>query len=154
MKVKDIMIEKVITANPNASVKDVMEIFVEKKIGGLPICDADGTLLGVVSDGDIIRTIKPIDRKIYDFLFYMECIEERDLQRRLDDIAETPIIQIGKKKGIVTVCPDDSIESVVNKLSKHHFKKLPVIDEKNQVVGIISRGDVLRKIQASILKKL
>ena len=148
------MIENVISIGPNASVKDVMEIFVAKKIGGLPICESDGTLLGVVSDGDIIRTIKPIDRKIYDFLFFMEYVEERDLQRRLDDLAETSIIQIAKKKGIVTVFQDDTIESVVTKLSKHHFKKLPVIDDNNRVVGIISRGDVLRKIQASILKKL
>lgn len=154
MKVKDIMIENVITASPNASVKEVMEIFVAKKIGGLPICDNDGTLLGVISDGDIIRTIKPIDRKIYDFLFYMEYVEERDLQRRLDDLAETSIIQIAKRRGIVTVLSDDSIESVVTKLSKHHFKKLPVVDENNRVIGIISRGDVLRKIQASILNKL
>ena len=75
------MIENVISVSPDASVKDVMEIFVAEKIGGLPICDSDGTLLGVVSDGDIIRTINPIDRKIYDFLFYMEYVEERDLQR-------------------------------------------------------------------------
>ncbi|MFO1445612.1 CBS domain-containing protein [Bacillus sp. Bva_UNVM-123] len=154
MKVKEFMLENVIKASPNSTIKEVMEIFVVRKIGGLPICDSDGTLLGVVSDGDILRAIKPIDRKIYSFLFYMEYLEARDLKERLEDITETAIINIAKKKGIVTVSPDDDIESVVTLLSKHHFKKLPVIDENNRVIGVISRGDVLRKIQASILNKL
>jgi len=154
MKVKDFMIETVVKAGPNTTIKEVMEIFVIRKIGGLPICDNDGTLLGMVSDGDILRAIKPIDRKIYDFLYYMQCTEAQDVQGRIEDITGAPIIKIAKKKGIITLSPDDDIDHVVNLLSKHHFKKLPVIDENSRVVGVISRGDVLRKIQASILNKL
>ena len=154
MKVKDFMIETVVKASPDATIKEVMEIFVIRKIGGLPICERDGTLLGMVSDGDILRAIKPIDRRLYDFLYYMQYTESQDVQGRIEEITEAPIINIAKKKGLITVSPNDDIDHVVNLLSKHHFKKLPVLDEKNRVIGVISRGDVLRKIQASILSKL
>ncbi|MFE8697881.1 CBS domain-containing protein [Cytobacillus sp. FJAT-53684] len=154
MKVKEFMIEDVIIAHPNDSIKAVMTIFVERKVGGLPICDDDGYLLGMVSDGDILRSIKPIERRIYDFVFYMDYLGEENLQSRLSDLSEKEIIKIAKTKGIITVSPEDEIEHAVTLLSKHHFKKLPVVDQKNRVVGVISRGDVIRKIQRSLLKEM
>ena len=154
MKVKEFMIEDVIIAHPNDSIKAVMTIFVEQKVGGLPICDDDGYLLGMVSDGDILRSIKPIERRIYDFVFYMDYLGEENLQSRLSDLSEKEIIKIAKTKGIITVSPEDEIEHAVTLLSKHHFKKLPVVDQKNRVVGVISRGDVIRKIQRSLLKEM
>jgi CBS-domain-containing membrane protein len=62
-------------------------------------------------------------------------------------------MDIARTKGIVTVTPEDEMKNVVQLLSKHHFKKLPVIDENHRVVGVISRGDVIRNIQSTILKE-
>jgi CBS domain-containing protein len=54
----------------------------------------------------------------------------------------------------VTVSPDDDMKQVVVILAKHHFKKLPVIDGENRVVGVISRGDAIRNIQNTIINEL
>jgi CBS domain-containing protein len=148
------MIKDVINALPNNSLKEVMGILVERKIGGLPICDENGILLGMVSDGDILRSIKPIERRTYDFIFYMEHLGEENLQSRLRALMEKEIIHISKTKGLITVSPEDEIEHAVSLLSNHHFKKLPVVDQNNRVVGVISRGDVLRKIQTSLLNEI
>lgn len=154
MKVREFMITNVIKAHPNDSIKEVMTMLVEKKVGGLPICETDGTLVGMVSDGDILRSIKPIEQRVYDFIFYMEYLGEENLQSRLKDLTEKEIIKIAKTKGLITVSPDDEIEHAVTLLSKHHFKKLPVVNPNNRVVGVISRGDVIRKIQKSILNEI
>ncbi|WP_316569005.1 CBS domain-containing protein [Neobacillus sp. YIM B06451] len=154
MKVKDFMITDVISATPEMTLAEVMALFVEKEIGGVPVCSGDGELLGMVTDGDILRAIQPIDRKIFDFLLYMECMEEMDVKTRLKETAGAPILSIAKTKNLVTVTPDDDVNLAVKHLSTHHFKKLPVIDEANQVVGVISRGDAIRKIQSSLLKDL
>jgi CBS domain-containing protein len=87
MKVKDFMIENVITARPETSIKEVMALFVEKKIGGLPIVDTDGKLSGIVSDGDILRAIKPIDPKIQNYFTFSMYLEGHDLENRLSDMA-------------------------------------------------------------------
>lgn len=134
------MIENVITARPETSIKEVMALFVEKKIGGLPIVDTDGKLSGIVSDGDILRAIKPIDPKIQNYFTFSMYLEGHDLENRLSDMAERKIMDIARTKGIVTVTPEDEMKNVVQLLSKHHFKKLPVIDENHRVVGVISRG--------------
>jgi len=153
MKVKEFMINDVIKANPKDSIKSIMTILVEQKIGGLPICSEDGKLIGMVSDGDILRAIKPVDPHLYHYMVYMVFDEGQDLETRLGNLAETEIINIAKTKGIVSVCEDDDMEKAVALLSKHHFKKLPVIDADKYVVGVISRGDVIRKIQTSLINE-
>jgi CBS domain-containing protein len=154
MKVRDFMVRDVISVRPNSSIKDVMTTFVEKKIGGVPIVDESGKLSGIVTDGDILRAIKPIDRRIQDYFSFITYVAEEDLEERMDEMAKVEIIRIAKTNGIVSVHPSDDMKTVITLLSKHHFKKLPVIDETNHVVGVISRGDVIRNIQQTIVKNM
>lgn len=151
MKVKEFMIRDVVKGHPNDSVKDIMKILVANKIGGLPICSEDGKLIGMVSDGDILRAIKPIDHQFYHYLLYMAFDEGQDLGTRLGNLAKTEIINIANTRGIISVTEDDEMEKAVALLAEHHFKKLPVIDHNRHIVGVISRGDVIRKIQSSII---
>jgi len=148
------MVRDVISVRPNSFLKDVMTTFLEKKIGGVPIVDENGKLSGIVTDGDILRAIKPIDRRIQDYFSFITYVAEEDLEERLDEMAKVEIIRIAKTNGIVSVNPNDDMKTVITLLSKHHFKKLPVIDETNHVVGVISRGDVIRNIQQTIVKNM
>ena len=154
MKVKDFMIKDVISVRPDATIKEVMKTFVDKKIGGLPIVNDEGILKGIITDGDILRAIKPIDRHIQDYFNLITYIQEQNMESRLSELADLPIIKIAKTRGIVTVSPDDDMKQVVIILAKHHFKKLPVIDRENKVVGVISRGDAIRNIQNTIINQL
>jgi CBS domain-containing protein len=152
MHVKDFMIKEAITVLPEASIKEVMKTFVEKKIGGVPIVDSGGKLLGIVTDGDILRAIKPVDHHIQNYFTYSILIEEINLESRMSEMKNLSIIKIAKTRNIVTIHPEDELKKVVQLLSKHHFKKLPVVDDENRVVGVLSRGDVIRKIQMTILE--
>jgi CBS domain-containing protein len=154
MKVKDFMIKDVISVRPDVTIKEVMKTFVDKKIGGLPIVNDEGILKGIITDGDILRAIKPIDRHIQDYFNLITYIEEQNMESRLSELAELPILRIAKTRGIVTVSPEDDMKQIVVILAKHHFKKLPVIDKGNKVVGVISRGDVIRNIQNTIINEL
>jgi CBS domain-containing protein len=153
VQVKDFMVKDVISARPSDSIKDVMSLFVGKKIGGLPIIDENRVLRGMVTDGDILRAISPVDRRIHDYFSLITYVAEEDMENRLDELAAREIIKIAKTNGIVVVHPEDEMKKVVSLLSKHHFKKLPVVDNFNHVVGVISRGDVIRSIQETIFKE-
>ncbi|WP_242637836.1 MULTISPECIES: CBS domain-containing protein [Bacillaceae] len=154
MKVREFMVKDVISVNPESSIKDVMALFVEKKIGGVPIIKKDGTLVGMVTDGDILRAIKPIDRRIPDYFSFITYVAKEDMNNRLKELANREIRMIAKTHGIFSVRPEDDMKNVVELLSKHHFKKLPVVDEQNHVVGVISRGDVIRNIQQTIVQNM
>lgn len=147
------MIKDVISVSPETTIKEVMKTIVDKKIGGLPIVNNEGILKGIITDGDILRAIKPIDRHIQDYFNLITYIQEQNMESRLSELAELPILRIAKTRGIVTVSPEDDMKQVVVILAKHHFKKLPVVDKENKVVGVISRGDVIRNIQNTIINE-
>ena len=153
-QVKDFMVKDVISASPRTSIKEVMTILVREKIGGLPIVDENGVLRGIVTDGDILRAISPVDRRIHDYFSLITYVAEEGLEDRLSELADREVIRIAKTHGILTVHPEDEMKKVVSLLSKHHFKKLPVVDQSNHVVGVISRGDVIRRIQETIINEL
>jgi CBS domain-containing protein len=58
VRVRELMTENVLTIGPEAPIKDVAKILVANGISGLPVCDIEGRVLGVISEGDILyRTI-------------------------------------------------------------------------------------------------
>lgn len=152
VQVKDFMVKDVISASPSSSIKEVTTLLVANKIGGVPIIDEEGVLRGFVTDGDILRAISPVDRRFHDYFSLITYVAEEKMEIRLSELAEREIIRIAKTHGIVTIHPEDEMKKVVSLLSKHHFKKLPVVDDSNHVVGVISRGDVIRSIQETLIK--
>jgi len=145
------MIRDVVSVHSDATIKEVMQTFVEKKVGGVPIVDTQGKLVGIITDGDILRAIKPVDRRIQDYFSYVIYLEQQNLESRIHDIADQEVIRFAKTRGIVTVFPDDDMREVVLLLAKHHFKKLPVINQERRVVGVVSRGDAIRNIQQTMI---
>ncbi|WP_315072128.1 CBS domain-containing protein [uncultured Clostridium sp.] len=154
MKVKDFMITDVILASKEDSIKNVMKILVDKKIGGVPIIDDNGILVGIISDGDIIRNINPKEGKIYDFISYVYYLKKEELEEDVEIIKDANIMTIAKHNNIYCVSPEDTMEKVLSIFSKQSFKKIPVIDKYRKVVGVVSRGDVIRYIQKKIIDKL
>ncbi|PAF19239.1 CBS domain-containing protein [Terribacillus saccharophilus] len=153
MKAKDFMITDVIAASEQDTVKQVLETFVDRRISGMPILDKDRRIVGVVSDGDILRGIQPKDTVVFNYLLTVSFKAEK-IDKIVDELKDHPILNLAKKRGIVTVHEEDEMEEVVNILAKHRFKKIPVLNNQKQVVGVISRGDVLRTIHSNLLNAL
>ena len=105
MQVRDFMIYNVFTAKPSTTVKELISIFESKRIGGVPVVDNKGNLVGMVSDGDIVRFLSPTKEKIhvYHYLTYFEIDEsvEDVLREKMD----TPVSEIMVKKNIKTLSP-------------------------------------------------
>ena len=153
MQVRDFMIYKVYTATPSTTVKELISILETNRIGGVPVVDQKGNLVGIVSDGDIVRFLSPQEEKIY-LAYYISYIEEG---QRIEDVLRekmnTPIGEIMVKKNLKTLSPNDDFECAIRLISKHHFKKLPVVNEAGRVIGVISRGDIIHNLSKKIFEK-
>ncbi|OCA84580.1 CBS domain-containing protein [Bacillus sp. FJAT-27986] len=147
MKAKDFMIKDVISLNEEASIKTLLEVLMKHKIGGLPLVDPNNKLLGIVTDGDVLRYMNP-KAFISSYVTYIE-----ELDETLKSKSESPVKAIMKKK-VVFVREEDELEDVLKLLATHHFKKIPVVNENREVVGVISRGDMIRKLGELLLEKL
>lgn len=146
MRVQDFMIHDVVSIHETSTIKELLETLVHHKIGGVPVINSNNQLVGMVSDGDVIRFIKPKAQHIYDFFTMYIVTDVETLEQAVAEKLEIPVNKVMTKKNLFSVSAADNMEKAISIFATHHFKKLPVIDQDRKVIGVVSRGDVIRQI--------
>jgi CBS domain-containing protein len=148
MQVRDFMITKVFTVKRSDTVKELLDILNSNRIGGVPVVDDKDHLVGMVSDGDVLRYLAPKPLGIAGLVYIIEDGEIEDVvQEKLD----TPVKDIMTKRNLLFVSPDEEFDKTIRLLSRHHFKKLPVVNGAGRVIGVLSRGDIIHNISKKII---
>ena len=149
MLVKDIMTTSVKTANGDTQIKDIASIMCFNKISGVPVVDSGNKLIGVLSEKDILKAMFPDVEEIMqlgtktDF----ESIEAgyKDL---LDKQATDLMTQT-----VASVTSDMPLLKAASMMCVKKIRRIPVTDDENRLLGMISIGDVHKAIfQHSLLK--
>lgn len=152
MKVSQFMKTDVIVAKKDNSVKETLETLVQHKIGGVPIVDNENKLVGIVSDGDLLRFVNPNEESVYDFFTFVFYNPKEELLDSLKRRTHEPLSHVIKHhQKVMTLHPHEDMEKALAILAKYHYKRIPVVDNEGKVVGIISRGDILREINQIII---
>ncbi|SDL70296.1 CBS domain-containing protein [Sediminibacillus halophilus] len=154
MKISEFMIRDVVQIEEHVTIKDLLEILVANKIGGVPVVDKQGVLQGMISDGDVIRFLQPQGRTIYDIYTLVLVSERQDLKDKLKSSIHLPVEDMMRKQKLYTVKPTDNLEKALEILAEHGFKKIPVVNDAGRVVGVISRGDLIRYISNQLIREL
>ena len=110
------MIYDPVTIKRGSTVKDALDLMAEYKIGGIPVVDDCGYLVGIVTNRDLRF--------------------ERDLQKRIDEVMT--------KDNLVTISQSTDMETAAEILQAHKFEKLPVVDKDNKLVGLITYKDITK----------
>jgi len=145
MKAADIMVKDVVTAGPEASVRELAALMLERRISGMPVVDRAGRLLGIVSEGDLIRRPEiDTDRVKLGWLRLLLSDEARARDfvkshgRKAREVMTQPAI---------SVAADAPLAEVVRLMERHRVKRLPVV-EHGKLVGLVTRADLLRALVA------
>ncbi len=119
MKVKDCMCESVCSVKPETKIIEVVKIMQSNHIGWVPVCDNTNTVCGILTDRDILlRTVA----------------NNKDVNTTaVSDIMSTEVC---------TCCKNDDISKAQNKMATNQVRRLPVCDESNKVIGILTLGDL------------
>lgn len=151
MKAYEIMNKEVYKVMENDTVRVVVKKFIENGISGLPVVNEKNEIVAYVSDGDIMRYIGKHEKLVVDFFYYVAVIngDDDDFESRVQKILDLNILQIAQRK-CIKVSQDEEIENIAALLAKKNIKKLPV-EHQGKLVGIISRGDVIRHAFKSII---
>jgi CBS domain-containing protein len=143
LKARDVMSRPAVWVAPESPVREVAALMLERRISGVPVADAGGRVLGVVSEGDFIRrpeieTDAPGSRWLR--LFTSADEQARDYikthGRTAADIMTAPA---------VTVTSDAPLDRVARLMVSRGIKRLPVLEE-GRLAGIITRADLLRAV--------
>jgi CBS domain-containing protein len=144
MKASDVMTHGVVTIPPEATIRDAIARMVEHRISGIPVVDEDVGLVGIVTEGDLIRrtetgTDAPTHRWAELLLGPGASAEAyaRTHGRRVRDVMSTDVVAVGR---------DASLADVVRLMEEHSIKRVPVLDGK-RIVGIVSRADLVSALR-------
>lgn len=149
MIVKDIMNTSVKTACTNTKIKDIAAIMCFNKISGVPVINEDNTLVGVLSEKDILRAMFPD----------VEQIMQEGLVPDFESIEADYSGVLSKQVGdlmtqtVASVTPEMPLLKAASMMCAKKIRRIPVTDKDNKLVGIISIGDVHKAIfQENLLK--
>lgn len=139
MQVSDLMKTHVITATADTSLKQVWKLLSQKHIHSLLIVDAKQKLSGIVVKEDFLRQIFPN---------YEDVVEEMGLDNEQDEV-ETKLDKLKHLKAgsvmnsrVLFTRPDTNLMRALSRMIVQRVRQLPVLDDSDRVVGVISKGDI------------
>jgi len=143
MNVKNIMTWPVFSIGPDATVLQAVQMMLRHKISGLPVVDADGKLLGIVTEGDLLRRAELSTERHrpnwLNFLVGPGRLADEYVQTHTRKVADVMTPEP------YTITESTSLEEVVQLMEKHRIKRLPVVRD-TQLVGIVSRATLLHAL--------
>src|SRR3954469_15672601 len=120
-RIRDVMTYDVRSVAPGDSVVVAAKAMQEMDVGVLPVCE-DDQLLGVVTERDIV--VRGI---------------------ALDLALDTPVKEV-MTSDLVTCAPDDEVEGVVQDMQDAQVRRVPVLEEQQRLVGMVTLGDLATKV--------
>ena len=128
MRISDVMTRDVQTVTPDQTAREAAAFMVSADAGSIPVTERD-KLIGMITDRDIaVRGVA---------------------QGRGPDTLVREIMT----SGIICARIDDNVEDVARKMSEAQVRRLPVIDETEKLVGIVSLGDLSRESEGEVAHK-
>ncbi len=144
---KEIMNTKVITVDENAKLSDVIELLVSNNISGAPVVNKSGMLVGMITEEDLINSRKrewAIPRLA---LYGIWRVPERLLEDAYKEGCKLTAADIMTRK-VITAEPDALIKNLAQTMINKHINRIPIVDEDDNIIGIVSRADILSGISS------
>ena len=143
---QDIMTREVITVRETLSVRELAQILSDHKISGAPVVDADGKLLGVVTESDLIDQAKkvhiPTVMAFFDSFVFLESPER--LEKDLKKMAAATVADICSRE-VVTVTPATPLDELATLMAEKKIHTLPVVED-GRLAGVIGKSDIIRTL--------
>jgi len=135
MRVRDIMSHPVFTVRSTDPIEGAAALLADRQITAAPVVDGDGRLIGIVSEGDLLR-----DRVPQTPTAHLRPVAPHHDRPRV--VAEVMI------RKVVTAWPVEDVSDVARTMLAHDVRSVPVLDD-GRLVGIVSRRDLLRAVVRS-----
>jgi CBS domain-containing protein len=143
--VAEVMTVNPLTTTPKTPITDVVKLLSEKRISGLPVLDEQGVLVGIISETDLLwqeRGATPPN-----FLFILDAVIPLEIPGRfveeLHKVMGSTVAEV-MTKNPVTIRPEQTVQEAARLMMQKEVHRLPVVDKDDALVGIVTRGDIVR----------
>lgn len=144
MKAEDVMVRDVVTVAPDSSVADAIKLLGEHDVSALPVVDADDTLVGILSEADLlergelghphpwwIETLMPASELANEFA--------KAHGKKVEEVMSTDL---------VTATEDTPVSEIAALLERHRIKRVPIVDD-GKLVGVVSRSNLIQALASA-----
>ncbi len=140
--VEQVMTTPVITVNPETPIAEVARILVEHSISGLPVVDAEGRVLGVVSEGDVL--VKEAGHPTPSRRALAWLLGPGRAARQQQDKVDAQTAGELMTSPALTLEPFRTLRAAAEIMTSHKVNRLPVVGEDGRLLGIVTRADLVR----------
>jgi CBS domain-containing protein len=143
MKAADVMVANVITVGPDASVAEAADVLLANRISGVPVVGRHGELIGIVSEGDLIRRAETGTQ--HRRSWWLEVlIGSRPLAA---DYVKSHALKVADimTREVVTAGLDTPLRDIATLMEKNSIKRLPIV-KNGKVIGIVSRANLVQAV--------
>jgi CBS domain-containing protein len=143
MKASDIMVTDVITVTPESDVREVATLLLTNHISAAPVVDAEGRLVGMISEGDLVRRGEA--GTAHERPWWLQMLMGRELMageflrehsRRVGDLMT---------REVVSAEPDMPVADIATLLERHRIKRVPIVKD-GRITGIVSRANLIQAL--------
>jgi len=161
MKIDSVMTKDVVTLLQEDTIRSASLKMAEKNISGAPVLNGDGKLIGMLSEADVLRSLKTTTKTLQ-MVFpslssigvsFREQLTEKEALEAYQDVENMTVKEL-MTLDVVTVSSDDELRDAISQMVAKGINRLPVVDKMGKVVGIITRGDILRGIAQGSMNNL
>jgi CBS domain-containing protein len=148
--VRDVMTSDVVTARADQTVEQAADLLADRAIGAMPVVDADGALVGLLRDEDLIVSEARLHVPTVISFLGADIVLPSALRRFEDQLRRAVGATVGDvmQKDCPTVSPDASLEDLATIMHDRDVTHVPVVDD-DRLVGIVARGDLVRHLAAN-----
>jgi CBS domain-containing protein len=147
MKAREVMISPVITTKPNAAIRDVAQTMLQRRISALPVIDDTGKLVGIVSEGDLMRRVETGTERRRSWWLRLvageEAVAGEFVKSRAVKVADV------MSTDLVTATPDTPLGEIASLFETRGIKRVPIVSKAGQLVGIVSRSNLVQALAAA-----
>ncbi|MEV2239195.1 CBS domain-containing protein [Micromonospora sp. NPDC049891] len=133
--VDDVMTRDVMSVRPDTSYREVVDALVSSGVSAAPVVDAEGHVLGVVSEADLLHKIEAAGDERHRRIIGVRRVAAKAQANVAADLMTAPA---------VVVEPTASVAAAARRLEAEQVKRMPVVDTDRRLIGIVSRRDLLR----------
>jgi CBS domain-containing protein len=146
IRVKDIMTRDVVTVSPDATLRDVAGLLVKNSVSSVPVRDADGQVVGIISERDLLRPFGKTIAQRRDW-WISALAQGNDLEPQFEKLIgiNEHRAALLMTKPVKTTDEEMELGELAEIMSESDIKRLPVLRD-GRLVGIVSRADIVKAI--------
>jgi CBS domain-containing protein len=147
MKARDVMVSPVITVGDNDTVRDVAKLLIAKRISAVPVVNGAGKLVGIVTEADLMRRVEAGTEHSYSWWLSF-FVGDRAIAADYVKSHAVKVTDIMTRE-VKTADPETPLHEVADLFEEHHIKSAPIVSKAGDLVGIVSRANIIQAVASA-----